>query len=155
MISIIAATNNLNFIWKNNDLLYKIPKDLEYFKKITMDKSIVMGHKTFLSLPNWPLPGRKNIILSRNKNLKIPGCIIYNNIKQLIDWEKWNFIVIWGWEIYNLFLPYVKKSYITKINDSTIWDIRLQEYKNSFRLIDKSPEFNYNWLKYCFEIWER
>ena len=73
-ISIIVAVTRNNAIGTNGDLLYHISADLKHFKEITMGHPIIMGRKTFESFPNGPLPGRRNIVITRNE---INRCYIY------------------------------------------------------------------------------
>ena len=115
--SIIVAIDSINGIGYNNELLCKIPEDLKRFKKLTLGNPIIMGKNTFLSLPNKkPLPERINIVISSNSFFV--GCENVNSIEEAIDFAhptKENFI-IGGSSIYEQFLPYIQKLYITKIN---------------------------------------
>jgi len=75
-ISIIAAIAKNNVIGKDNDLIWHISEDLKRFKKLTSGHSIIMGRKTYESLPFKPLPNRKNIVISRIKDLKLKRAIV-------------------------------------------------------------------------------
>ncbi len=72
-VSIIVAIAQNNAIGKDNQLLYYLPNDLKRFKQLTTGHTIIMGRKTFDSLPKGALPNRRNIVLSRNKRLTFPG----------------------------------------------------------------------------------
>lgn len=116
-ISMIVAISENNGIGKNNKLLTYLPKDLQWFKKNTLDKTIVMGRKTFVGLPAGALPRRKNIVLSEKKDFKPINAMVISNFAEvfnLFDMTKENF-VIGGEQIYRLFLPFADKLYITKI----------------------------------------
>jgi len=113
MISIIAAMDRNNLIGNNGQLPWNIPEDMEHFKNITMNKTIVMGRKTFDSIGK-SLKGRKNIVLTRNKDFKA-DCIILHSIEDVLKYK--DFIIIGGEEIYHQFLPLASKLYITLIND--------------------------------------
>lgn len=117
MISIIAAVADGNAIGKDNALLWHISEDLKYFKKITSGHSIIMGRKTFESIGR-PLPGRKNIVVSRS-----PIC--RDDVEQAFDLEallkslsrkrKEEFFVIGGGSVYASALKYARKLYITRV----------------------------------------
>lgn len=116
--SIIAAVAENYAIGKDNDLLCHLPGDLKRFKQITSGNTVIMGRKTFLSLPNGALPNRRNIVISRSQNLNFKNVEIVASIGEAIkicDADKENFI-IGGGEIYKQFLPFVDKIYLTKIH---------------------------------------
>ena len=116
--SIIAAVAENYAIGKDNDLLCHLPGDLKRFKQITSGNTVIMGRKTFLSLPNGALPNRRNIVISRSQNLNFKNVEIVASIEEAIkicDADKENFI-IGGGEIYKQFLPFVNKIYLTKIH---------------------------------------
>ena len=116
--SIIAAVAENYAIGKDNDLLCHLPGDLKRFKQITSGNTVIMGRKTFLSLPNGALPNRRNIVISRSQNLNFKNVEIVASIEEAIkicDADKENFI-IGGGEIYKQFLPFVDKIYLTKIH---------------------------------------
>jgi len=117
-ISIIAAIASNNAIGKNNHLLTHIPEDLKRFKELTTGHYVIMGLKTFESLPNGALPNRTNIVISNTYNNNIEGCHIVNSIEEAIhicpnDEE---LFVIGGGSIYRQFISMADKLYITKIN---------------------------------------
>lgn len=116
-INIIAAVGKNNELGKNNDLIWKIKGDLKFFKNTTMGYPIVMGRKTFESLPKV-LPGRSNIVISTSKidNLEIE---VYKSIKEfLINYEEYldDIFVIGGASIYKQFIDLADKLYLTEID---------------------------------------
>jgi len=118
MLSIIVAISNNYVIGKDNSLIWHLPDDLKRFKAITTGKTIIMGRKTFESLPSI-LPNRHHLVLTRDKNYKIEDervTVIYNfdELKPFI-YDKNEHFIIGGGEVYSLLLPYAKKLYITKI----------------------------------------
>ncbi|MBN2166391.1 MAG: dihydrofolate reductase [Marinilabiliaceae bacterium] len=119
-ISIIAAIANDNAIGKNNDLLVYISADLKRFKQLTTGHPIIMGRKTFESLPNGALPNRKNIILTKQKNYKANNCEVVHSIEDAILScnDSNEAFIIGGASVYNLFMPKSNKLYITKIHKS-------------------------------------
>jgi dihydrofolate reductase len=119
-ISIIVVVANNFAIGKNNDLLCHLPADLKRFKQITSGNTVIMGKRTFESLPKGALPNRTNIVISDNKNDEFEGCTTVYSIEEAIEKcysEKENFI-IGGGSIYRQFLQYANKLYITKIHHS-------------------------------------
>lgn len=124
MISIIAAIGKNNELGKNNKLLWSLPADMAHFKKLTTGHTIIMGQKTFESIGK-PLPNRKNIVLSLDKNSKPNGVEITNSIEKAIkmsrtalDTKNKEVFVIGGGQIYKLFMNIANKLYITHINAS-------------------------------------
>lgn len=125
MINIIAAIGENNELGKKGELIWSIPKDLKYFRERTKDSIIVMGKKTFNSLPKI-LPGRKHIILSRtaefNKEIN-NEIIVVNNKDELIDLCKKisgdkEIFIIGGASLYEMFIEIADKLYITHIEES-------------------------------------
>ena len=117
-ISIIAAVSDNNALGANNDLLWHIPHDLKRFKEITKNHTVIMGNNTYLSLQVKPLPYRRNIVISRNKNNSYTGCIMARSVEEAINYmdiDKENFI-LGGGVIYNLFMPFTDKMYLTVVH---------------------------------------
>jgi len=85
IFSAIVATDKNRLIGKNNALPWHLPADLIHFKKITTGNTIIMGRKTFESLPNGALPNRRNIVLSHNCNLNAANIEVYNSMEHIID----------------------------------------------------------------------
>ena len=115
-VSMIVAKGRNNEIGKNNDLLWHISEDLKFFKATTMGKSIIMGRKTFQSLPK-ALPGRKNIVISRDPDFDAPGAVVVTNAKDAVkESETEEVFIIGGGSIYNEFFPVADKLYITEVD---------------------------------------
>lgn len=130
MLSIIVAVAKNNAIGKDNKLLWYLPEDLRRFKKLTMNKNIIMGRKTFESLGRV-LPNRKHIILCNDMNLNIDdeNVLVLDDISKLdnyINSKEENF-VIGGGTIYKLLMPYVSKLYITHIDENFDGDVYFPE----------------------------
>lgn len=115
-VSMIVARGKNNEIGKDNDLLWHLSADLKFFKATTMGKSIIMGRKTFQSLPK-ALPGRKNIVLSSDINFNAPGAVVVTNIADALkESETDEVFVIGGASIYKAFFPKADKLYITEVD---------------------------------------
>ena len=119
MLSIIVAKAKNNIIGKDNKLVWSLPADLKHFKELTTGHKIIMGRKTFESLGRI-LPERKHIIFSQNPDFKVKDEnveVVHSllQIQELIEGEEEAF-VIGGAMIYNFLMPYVKKMYVTQID---------------------------------------
>lgn len=118
MISLMLAMDENRVIGKDNQLPWHLPADLQYFKKVTMGHPIVMGRKTYESIGRL-LPGRENIIITRNKSFQVNGAVILHNvavIKEYADKCEKEVFVIGGAEIFREILPETDKLYITQIH---------------------------------------
>jgi dihydrofolate reductase len=117
MISFVVAMDENRAIGKDNTLPWHLPADLQYFKKVTMGKPIVMGRKTYESIGK-PLPGRENIVVTRHLEYKAEGTTIVHSIDEVLKKEAEEICVIGGTEIFKMFLPVADRLYITEIHDT-------------------------------------
>lgn len=117
-ISIIVAIDLNNGIGKNNKLLCYLPNDLKHFKEVTLGHSIIMGRKTFESLPNGALPGRKNIVLTKDQQLKFKDCISSTSLEEAINLtrDEEQVFIIGGASLYDEAIDIADNLYITHIN---------------------------------------
>lgn len=123
-IRLIVCVNKTFSIGNGNDLLYHFKNDMKHFKELTENNIVVMGRKTYDSLPKKPLPNRINIILTSNKDYKSDGCIVKTSLNDILDLYDKEYpdkilYVIGGGEIYNLFINnnLVDAIEITFVND--------------------------------------
>lgn len=117
-LSLIVAIADNQAIGKKQQLLCHLPKDLKRFKAITSGHTVIMGRKTYESLPNGALPNRKNIVLSNSANLSLPDCLVVNSLDkalQACEGEDEVFI-IGGAAVYEAALQQADKLYITRIH---------------------------------------
>ena len=124
-ISIIVAIAQNLAIGKDNDLLWHIPEDLKRFKKLTTGHTIIMGKRTFESLPIRPLPNRRSIVITDVAGEIIPGCVMAYSIDEavnLCDPEGENFI-IGGGSVYRQFMPIADRLYLTIVHKDFEADI--------------------------------
>jgi dihydrofolate reductase len=158
-ISIIVAIGKNNEIGKGNDLLCHLPADLKHFKEITSGHTVIMGRKTFDSLPKGPLPNRKNIVISRNKDLKIEGATVYSSLDyaliKLMDEDE--VFIIGGAQMYAQILPDADKLYLTKIHaefpeaDVFFPAIQSHEWREVSRethLADEKNPYSFTFVEY-------
>jgi dihydrofolate reductase len=119
MLSLIVAVSENGVIGKNNQLLWRLSADLKQFKALTTNHVIIMGRKTFDSIGK-PLPNRTSIIISRQKNIEIKGCLVVDSLQKAVEIAEIikpneEIFVIGGGEIYNESLPIADKIYLTEV----------------------------------------
>lgn len=119
MITIIAAVARNNAIGNQNKLLYWLPNDLKRFKALTTGHTIIMGRKTFDSLPKGALPNRRNVVVSRSLT-SLPGCDVYPSLTEALSNTSPNedIYIIGGATIYEQALPLADRLCLTEINDT-------------------------------------
>ena len=117
MISAIVAVDNNWGIGFNGDLLEHIPEDLKYFKAITTNNTVMMGRKTWESLPKKPLPNRTNIVITSNPNMynDVEFMDLFDATLYLIYNKNDDIFIIGGGQIYEKLLPLCDRVYVTKI----------------------------------------
>lgn len=115
-ISMIAAIGKNNELGKGNDLIWHFKDDMKFFKEITTGNTVVMGRKTFESLPH-ALPNRRNVVITTNADYVADGAEVVTSIEEAIEVTKNdNVFIIGGGRIYTEFLPYSDKLYLTEID---------------------------------------
>jgi dihydrofolate reductase len=117
IISIIAAMDRNRLIGNKNQLPWHLPADFAHFKSVTMGKPIVMGRKTFESIGK-PLPGRTNIVLSRNPDTQFEGVVCASSVEEAIAAvpDAKEVMIIGGSTIYEMLLPRVDRMYLTYVD---------------------------------------
>lgn len=117
-LSFIVAVAQNGAIGKNNDLLWHLSSDLKRFKKLTTGHPVVMGRRTWESLPKRPLPGRRNIVFTQNPDFKAEGAEVVHSVNGLfkaLEGCDDEVFVMGGAAIYQLLLPFTKRLYVTRI----------------------------------------
>ena len=158
MISIIVAIAENHAIGKNNDLLWHIPADLKRFKKITLGHSIIMGKRTYESLPKGPLPDRKNIVISDDEEDHFQDCTMVHSIEEalaLIMLGEETFI-IGGASIYRQFFLHADRLYLTVVHKDFEGDVFFPEIDfRDWQLLsqedfpfDEQLGFSYSYVTY-------
>ncbi len=140
MISMIAAMDRNRLIGNNNQLPWHLPADFAHFKAVTMGKPIVMGRKTFDSIGK-PLPGRMNIVLSRQVDLEIDGVICVNSFEQAVQAAEGadEIMVIGGSTIYEMLMPRCDRLYITHVQATFEGDAWFPDIDEAWRKVDSRP----------------
>lgn len=157
--SIIVAVDENNAIGKDNNLLCHLPNDLKYFKSVTQGSPVIMGRKTFESLPKGALPNRRNVVITRNKNLHFDRCEMVSSIDEAIELceKESEIFFIGGGTIYNEAIKIADKLYITLIHhkfegadtffpviDSSVW----QEVSREDHPSDEKHKYEYSFITF-------
>ena len=118
-INIIAAVAENGAIGSENKLIYWLPNDLRRFKQLTTGHTIIMGRRTFESLPKGALPNRRNIVLSRSER-EIIGCEVYHTLKNALAHcqEDEDVYIIGGASVYKQALPLADRLCLTEVHDT-------------------------------------
>ncbi|KQC47615.1 dihydrofolate reductase [Geobacillus stearothermophilus] len=118
MMSHIVAMDENRVIGKDNGLPWHLPADLAYFKRVTMGHAIVMGRKTFEAIGR-PLPGRENIVVTRNRSFRPEGCLVLHSLDEVKQWAAGRndeeVFIIGGAELFQATMPLAARLYVTKI----------------------------------------
>jgi dihydrofolate reductase len=125
MISIIVAVSEDWGIGKDNELLWHISEDLKRFKRLTTAKTVIMGKRTWESLPRKPLPGRENIVITDVRGENFDGSITVNSIEDAVNKCDKNeeAFVIGGGSVYRQFMSIADRLYITHVHRSSPADV--------------------------------
>jgi len=116
-IEAIVAIDENGAIGRQGDLLCHLPADMKHFKEVTMGSSIIMGRKTFESFPRRPLPGRQNIVITRNTAWQYPGVTVVHSVEDAIAAAETDTVfVIGGADVYEQTLPLVEVLHLTLIH---------------------------------------
>ena len=154
-ISIIVAIAENFAIGKNNDLLFHLPNDLKRFKEITTGKTIIMGRNTLLSLPKWPLPNRRHVVISDLPDDQFEGCEMASSIEEAIELVKNDeeAFIIGGGMVYRQFYPLAGKLYLTLVHKPFDADVFFPEINYDEWVVesredhhDEKNNFDYSYI---------
>lgn len=171
IISLIAAIGKNNELGKGNDLVFRLPADMKHFRDTTRGHTVIMGRKTFESLPNGPLPNRRNIIITRDANYSADGIEVVHSLDEALkiasleqgkhfeeNQEEVEIFVIGGGQIYAEAMPKATRLYITHVDadipaDTFFPEISIEEWE---KVSDESHGADEeNSYDYTFTIWDR
>jgi dihydrofolate reductase len=159
-ISLIAAVAENGVIGKDNKMPWHLPADLRFFKKTTIGCPIIMGRKNFESIGKV-LPGRKNIVLTKNADFAAEGVLIAHSLEEAFTAAQKSgaekCFVIGGAKIYKQALPLCQKLYITRVHEVFEGSTYMPEFESEFKRIEVTKNFKdeQNLYDYDFEVWER
>lgn len=131
-ISLVVALSDNRAIGKDNQLLWHLPADLQHFKQVTMGKPILMGRKTHQSIGR-PLPGRLNVVITRDQHVNAEGCVVVNSIQSALEVVKdqSEICVIGGAELYQQMLPMADRMYLTIVHHVFSADVFFPEWNDA------------------------
>lgn len=155
---ILAVDENWG-IGKDNKMLFHIKKDLKHFKDTTYGKIVIMGRNTYESI-GQALPGRKNIVLTRNPDYEAKNVKVFNNPDDILEYikdSKKEIFVIGGAEIVDIFLPYIDEAIITKIKAEKDADTYLHNFDldEDFELLSESQNHEENGINFSYVTYRR
>lgn len=155
VVSIVVAVAANNVIGQGYELPWRLPDDLKRFKAITLGKPVIMGRKTFESIGK-PLPGRTNIVISRQPDFIAEGCTVVRSIEEALSaTDAPEVMVIGGAEIYRQVLPRVDNIYLTRVHaevpgdiefPSVVWDDWI-ERESEYHAADERHAYPFTFLK--------
>ncbi len=145
---------------KDNELLWRIPGDLKRVRELTMGHPIIMGRKTMEHIGAKPLPGRTNIVITRNPALSVNGFVFASSVEDAIGKAKNcegndEIFIFGGAQIYTLTLPYTRRLYLTVVHDEPPADAFFPDYHEFTRVVEKSPQIKFGEITYEYVTLER
>ncbi|RJR13387.1 dihydrofolate reductase [Candidatus Parcubacteria bacterium] len=161
-ICAVVAIGKNRELGKNGKLLWHIPDDLKRFKALTMGHPVIMGRKTFESIVSYikgPLPGRTNIVITRDPSWKYEGVTVARSLEEAVEVAKAldneEIHIGGGADIYTQALPFIDKLYVTLIDAEGEADIFFPPYEHLFTKKTFEEEHEWNGIKYRFVDLER
>lgn len=161
ILSQVVAVGENNVIGKDNKLLWHLPNDLKFFKNITWAMPVIMGRKTFESMGK-PLPGRTNIVITRNKDWQAEGILTAASLDQAVELaaglDAREAYIIGGGQIYEQAMPFTDRIYLTLVHTSPEGDTYYPGIdKSSYQMVS---ELNFDQdekhpFSYSFQVWDR
>lgn len=161
MISMIVAMSQNRVIGKDNKMPWSIPEDLQYFRKVTSGHVVIMGRKTYESI-GIPLPHRTNIVLTRDQSYQADGCIVMHEMDALLaqyQTSEEEVFIIGGSTLYQVFMPFANKLYITQIQATIEGDTAFPilpitvQGEGVFKCISSESQKENHEYRYCFTEW--
>ncbi|MEJ6697954.1 MAG: dihydrofolate reductase [Flavobacteriaceae bacterium] len=156
-VTLIAAASENNIIGKDNKLIWRLSDDLKHFKELTKGHFVIMGRKTFESMPK-ALPNRTNVIITRKTDYKAENAIVVNSLEKALKVAESDNqpFVIGGGEIYKLSMEIADRIELTRVHTSIEGDTsfpeidleKWQEVKNEKRLKNEKNEYDFSFLRY-------
>ncbi len=134
IVSAIVAVSQNGVIGKDNDLPWHLPTDMKYFKRTTLGHHVIMGRKNFLAMGR-PLPGRTNVVITRNPTFTANGCLVVHSVEEALQRAERNgeeeAFVIGGGEIYAASMALWDRLYLTRVEAEVEGDVFFPEWEES------------------------
>lgn len=155
-ISIIAAIGKNNELGKNNDIIWRFKEDMKFFRETTTGNTVLMGRKTFESLPH-ALPNRRNVVVTKDENYIAEGAEVFYSVEEALkSTENDNVFVIGGAMIYNELLPFCDKLYLTEIDDECPdADVYFPKFNKSEYSVEKLTDYTVNGVHFSHIIYSK
>lgn len=159
-MNFIVAVSADFAIGKGNRLLFNLPKDLAYFKEHTLNKVVVMGDRTYYSLPKRPLPKRITIVMTLDPEFNEEGVTAVHSLPELGEvlkqYDSKDVWVCGGASIYNLLMDYCEYGYITKVQKIVEADTYINnvDKKQNWKVVSKGEKQEENGLEYSFDVYK-
>lgn len=157
-IAFVVAMDENRVIGRDNDLPWRLPDDMSWFRRQTMGKPCIMGRKTYDSLPDRfrPLPGRLNIVVTRNRDYEAPGAVVVHSVADALNaaGDTEEIIIVGGADLFHRLLPIADRLYLTRVLGRADGDVRFPEFDmDEWREIyrqehpaDERHNFAFTWL---------
>ncbi len=160
MLSLIAAVASNRAIGKGQQLLWRLPDDMRHFRETTRGKPVIMGRKTWESLPATfrPLPGRRNLVVSRNRAYQAPGAMLTDSLDEALRAcaDAAEIFVIGGAELDRQALPLATRLYLTEVAASAEGDAFFPEFApDDWEEVSRSPGRNESGPAFAFVVYQR
>ena len=151
MIAAIAAIGaTTNVLGKDNDLVWEIPEDLERFRNFTRNHPIIMGRKTWESLPaeRRPLPKRTNIVVTRQTDYDAPGAVVVSSVEAAVEAARNSpgaeeIYIIGGSGIFKDSFPYTDRLYLTLVHDDAEGDVHFPDYSEFTKVVERTEHLDH------------
>ena len=160
IISLVVAVAQNRAIGKDNHLLCHLPEDMRHFREVTLGRPVIMGRKTWESLPEafCPLPGRNNIVVSRNADYDAPGAVLAASLEEAMAKAEnaVEIFVIGGAELYNQALPLANRLYLTELANDFAGDSWFPAIlPGDWQEVSRSQPVEEAGLSYAFVVYQR
>lgn len=155
MLSLIAAIGKNYELGKSNDLIWHFKEDMKFFKETTMGAAVIMGRKTFESLPK-ALPGRKNIVITKSADYNPEGVTVVNSVADALKEAGDNAFVIGGASVYKALLPQCERLYLTEIDsECSDAEVFFPRFDKSLYTREKLAEYDINGVHFEHALYKK
>ena len=158
LITLIVAVADNGVIGRDNALPWHLPEDLKRFKRLTMGKPMIMGRKTFESIGK-PLPGRRNLLVTRDTNYRLPGVEVVHGADEAIaaTADVPEIMVIGGAELFRLFLPLAGRVHLTRVHAKVEGDVKWPPLPGTWEVTtrERYEADDRHAHAMTFEVWEK
>jgi dihydrofolate reductase len=157
LIAIVVAHSSNRVIGRDGGLPWLLPGDMRHFRELTTGHNVLMGRRTFQSLPERfrPLPDRRNLVLSSNPDFDAPGAEVFGDLASALAAAEGDCFVIGGAVTYEEALPLAKRLYATEIEAEIEGDVYFPEIGGGWQLVEQSETLSENGLAYTIRTYER